>query len=218
MPLARSSFSISLRKMNICCSACRLEKLPLALMNICSTTGSVDSAEGPRDLLSTGTRLQASRSWPTFCTTLSMIVRLLWRRASLRGRYTWPTAYSSRAGKRMFCSSMSAWCRKPSGMPTRMPAPSPVLDSQPHAPLCSMRVSIFSESITHLRVGFLSSSPTNPTPHASLSSSGLKRPAASGTAVCALLLTSRSTRGCEGADVFFRDPLGGRQGRGSPPA
>ena len=66
----------------------------------------------------------------------------------------------------------------------------PVLASQPQAPLCVMRRSIFSASFTHFLDGCLDSSPTKPTPHESLSFSGLNRPAAGGIAECASQLTS----------------------------
>jgi hypothetical protein len=47
-----------------------------------------------------------------------------------------------------------------------------------------MRTSISSASTTVAREGVLESSATKPTPQASLSFAGLKRPAASGTAEC----------------------------------
>jgi hypothetical protein len=69
----------------------------------------------------------------------------------------------------------------------RMPpeaASAPVFTSQPHAPRCVIRTSISSASFTVFRLGFFESSATNPTPHASLSFSGLNSPRGSGTAEC----------------------------------
>ena len=57
-----------------------------------------------------------------------------------------------------------------------MPAPSPVFSSQPHAPRWVMRTSISSACVTFWRDGVLESSPTKPTPHASRSFPGSKRP------------------------------------------
>lgn len=80
----------------------------------------------------------------------------------------------------------------------------PVFSSQPQAPRCVIRTSIPSASVMHLRLGCLDSSPTKPTPQASLSTLSCKRPSFGGCRACASTTTSRRTFASPN-DVGFTD-------------
>lgn len=64
------------------------------------------------------------------------------------GTKMFPTAYCPCGGSSPIPASTAAFRRKPSGTATRMPAPSPVFSSHPHAPLWVMRTSISFASTT----------------------------------------------------------------------
>lgn len=97
----------------------------MLVMNHCSMAGSVSTADLPSERLLVGTGRQVRLTWPSEVATRSQMSLTFWRTSSSWGRNTWPAAYAPRGGSFRPCSSISTAWKKPSGMPTRIPAPSP---------------------------------------------------------------------------------------------
>ncbi len=133
--------------------------------------GSLRRAVGPMAVLSVGTVRQPMSLWPSSRMTFSMMCSQRWRSWGACGKKMRPVPYSPSAGK--FKLSLVASARKNrSGICIRMPAPSPVLTSQPQAPRCSRFKRICSASCTIWCDLRFFKSAMKPTPHASCSYCG----------------------------------------------
>ncbi len=145
-------------------------------MKTCSISGSTERAVRPIPDGFTGILRYASISSPNFSAALLKISRHSSRSLISRGKKTTPTPYLPKAGK---CTpSLRHSSKKNScGICIVMPAPSPVLFSQPQAPRCS----IFSSTVSASEITWCDLLPlifaTNPIPQASCSKDGSYKPA-----------------------------------------
>src|SRR5712671_5664896 len=92
-------------------------------------------ATSPGAFSSIGTRRQPRTFWPSSRITFSTMRSHSLRWFTSDGRNTIPTPYWPAAGRSMR-SAFASRRKNASGICTRMPAPSPVSGSQPHAPRC----------------------------------------------------------------------------------
>jgi hypothetical protein len=134
-----------------------------------SEWGSLSNDVGPSSELSTGSGRQpmSPRPWARIWDS-TMPLHAAMAAGSL-GKKMLPAAYSPAGGSVMPSSALTALRRKPSGMPVRMPAPSPEAGSQPQPPRCAMRTSITFASLTIEWLAWPFKCATMPTPHESTS-------------------------------------------------
>jgi hypothetical protein len=152
-------------------------------MNTCMLPGSVGFTVSPSEALSVGTSRQPSNFRPSALIWSAMMLLMTLRHGMSRGMKNAPTAYSPGDG-RVNPSSLALRAKKPCGICTRMPAPSPARGSAPTAPRCSrlQRMLIASATIwcdfTPLMLAM------KPTPQASFSRDRSYMPSAGGRQVC----------------------------------
>src|ERR1051325_338084 len=152
-------------------------------MNTCRITGSAALAVSPKVPLLTGTLRQPRKVCPSSRTIRSNSASHRCRCSRMGGRKTRPDPYCFSSGSRIFASS-HAWRKKRCGICTRIPAPSPVLFSQPQAPRCRRLTRMVMASRTIARDLRPLTLTTNPTPQASCSYRGSYRPCLTGGPVC----------------------------------
>ena len=126
---------------------------------------------------------QPTSRWPCSAMISSTTALQRARSASFFGKNTLPAANRPGPGRSAPRSAFTTLARNSCGSAVRMPAPSPVLASQPQAPRWSMLRSTSSASrrIWWLRWPLMCA--TNPTPHESCSNAGSYSPCFSGRCV-----------------------------------
>src|SRR5215207_929650 len=142
----------------------------------CSISGSTDKAVKPIVSGSTGTFLYANTSRPNLSAQrLKMSRHSSFSRMSF-GKNKTPTPYLPKGGR---CTPNFTHSSKKNscGVCKVIPAPSPVLFSQPQAPLCSIFSSMVNASDTIWCDLLLFMLATNPIPQASRSNAGEYNPA-----------------------------------------
>ena len=98
--------------------------------------GSAALAAGPTfaSSVQTGTSLQPKQTCPCSIMIFSTSVIHLFLSFSSFGRNTSPAPNCPFSGKSKSKSDLATFLKNPSGKPTNIPAPSPVLGSHPHPP------------------------------------------------------------------------------------